>query len=61
MFGDAYLGHNRLSIITLHITERHLGTFVLVDLQVWVVNVWDLVDGYCAQSASDASICLQLC
>jgi hypothetical protein len=55
MFEDTYLGHDRLSIFALDITERHLRALVLVDPQLWMVDVRDLVDGYCALSASYTS------
>jgi hypothetical protein len=55
MFDNTYLWHDRLPIFALDITERHLRALVLVDLEVWVVDVWDLVDRYCKSSASYTS------
>jgi hypothetical protein len=52
VFEDTYLGHDRLSIFALDITERHLRALVPVDLEIWVVDVRDLVDGNCEPSAS---------
>jgi len=45
---NTYLWHNRLSIVALDITKGHLRALVLVDLQIRMVNVFDLVDWHCA-------------
>ena len=46
----SYLRHNRSTILTLDISKGHLGAFVLVDLEFWMVEIWDLVDGDCGMS-----------
>lgn len=38
-----YLRHNRLPVLSLHISERHLSAFVLVELQFREVNIGDFV------------------
>ena len=52
MFGKAYLGHDWFALFVLDVAERHLRALVLVDLEIRVVNVWDLVNRDCASSAS---------
>jgi hypothetical protein len=41
---STYLRHYWLSIATLHIPERHLGTFVLVDTQLRVIDIIYLIE-----------------
>lgn len=41
---STYLWHYWLSIATLHIPEGHLGTFVLVDTQLWVIDIIYLIE-----------------
>lgn len=54
--GDAYLGHDRFPVVVLDVAERHLRALVLVDLEIRMVDVRDLVDGYCASSATCISV-----
>lgn len=42
----AYLRHNWLAVITFNISERHLGAFVLIDLQFRVIDVFNPVKRY---------------
>jgi hypothetical protein len=44
MTSGSYLRHDGLSIIALYIAEGHLRAFVLVDLELRVIDEWDLVD-----------------
>jgi hypothetical protein len=37
------LGHDRLSILSFNVTERHLGTLVLVKFELRIVDVGDLL------------------
>lgn len=53
---SAHLGHDWLSVFILDITEWHLCALVLVDLEIGMIDVRNLVDGYCASSASYTSI-----
>jgi hypothetical protein len=38
-----YLWHDRLSILALDVAERHFRALVLVDSELWIINVWYLV------------------
>jgi len=40
------LGHDRLAIFTLDVAERHLRALMLVELELGVVQVGNLVEGY---------------
>lgn len=39
-------GHNGLSIVSPDITERHLGAFMLVDVDLRIVDILDLLEGH---------------
>lgn len=45
---DSYLWHDGSPIFALDISKGHLRTFVLVDLELGMVEIGDLVDRYCA-------------
>lgn len=38
-----YLWHDRLAIITFHVSEGHLCALMLVDTKCWIVTVRDIV------------------
>ena len=50
--GFAHLAHDWFFVIILDIAERHLRALVLIDLEIRMVNVWNLIDGNFASSAS---------
>lgn len=37
------LGHDRLAVLAFDVAEWHLCTFVLVDLDLWIIDVWYLL------------------
>jgi hypothetical protein len=39
------LRHDRLSILSFNVAERHLGTLMLVKFKLRIVNVGDLLKG----------------
>jgi hypothetical protein len=41
-----HLWHYRLSDPILDIPKRHLGTLMRIDLQVWKIDIWHLLQGY---------------
>jgi hypothetical protein len=43
--GFTYLRHDGAPVFALYIAEGHLCALVLVDLELWVVDERDLVDG----------------
>lgn len=47
-----YFWHYGISIVSLDIAERHLRTLILVDLQIWVIDVGDFIDRDCVSSAT---------
>jgi hypothetical protein len=52
MTSGSYLRHYGPPIFSLYIAERHLRAFVLVDLELRVVDEWDLVHGCYTRSAA---------
>lgn len=42
-----YLWHDGLAVLALHVAEGHLRALVLVELEVWVVDIWNLVKLNC--------------
>jgi hypothetical protein len=52
MTSGSYLRHYGPPIFSLYIAERHLRAFVFVDLELRVVDEWDLVHGCYALSAA---------
>lgn len=48
---DTHLGHDGLPVFSSHIAERHLGALVLVELELWMIEVGDLVQGGYPKSA----------
>jgi len=45
-----YLGHNRLASLSFHISKGHFCTFIFVDLELWEIDIKNLVERYCYQS-----------
>ena len=35
--------HDRITLVISNISKRHFRAFVLVDFQLWEVNVWNLI------------------
>jgi len=46
MTSGTYLRHDGTSVIAFDVTEGHLRALVLVDLQLRVVDEWDLIHGH---------------
>lgn len=45
--GAAYWWHNRLAILADYVAERHLGALVRISPDLWVIDVWNLLDSDC--------------
>lgn len=44
---NAYRWHDGLSVLADNVTERHLGALIRICSDLWVIDIWDLVDGDC--------------
>lgn len=40
----SYLGHDRQALVVPHIPERHLRALMLIELELWMVDVRDRVE-----------------
>lgn len=45
--GNPYLWHDRLAIFTLDVSEGHLGTLVVVDLQIRMIQIGYFLERDC--------------
>jgi hypothetical protein len=42
-----YFWHNRFTRLVFHITKGHFGTFILVDPELWEIDIGNFVKRYC--------------
>lgn len=50
-----YVWHNRFSIAIPDISKRHLNAFILVNMKLGVVDVLNLIKGYCRDNVNAPS------
>lgn len=42
-----YLGHDGLAVLSLDVAEWHLSALMLVDFQLWMIDVGDVLQRDC--------------
>jgi hypothetical protein len=45
-----YLWHNRFTSLAFHISKGHFRTFIFVDMELWEIDIGNLVEKHCGQS-----------